>query len=83
MKLLDISLHNDLQQIHFQSLMARSHKKYDFFKTKTSINMSINKTSDTSDPSNPLIPCEEEIHNVWNIFQKTTNILNSVTQPTS
>lgn len=32
--------------------------------------MSINKTSDTSDPSNPLIPCEEEIHNVWNIFQK-------------
>lgn len=54
-----------------------------FFKTKTSINMSINKTSDTSDPSNPLIPCEEEIHNVWNIFQKTTNILNSVTQPTS
>lgn len=45
--------------------------------------MSINKTSDTNDPSNPLIPCEEEIHNVWNIFQKTTNILNSVTQPTS
>lgn len=71
MKLFDISLRNDLQQIHFQSLIARSHKNMIFFfSTKTFINMSINKTSDTRDPSNPLIPCEVEIHNVWNIFQK-------------